>query len=369
MATRVETISLPLGGLLDKYLARGFLRVFFISLLCATLLYLTVDFFDRVSAFLDSGVPVGTVVLYFFYKTPLLVSRTFGFATLFSVLFCLGMLARTHELTAMRTSGISVQRIALPLVILSGIICLCVFFWNEGLVPIFNHQAQTIYKTQVKNKRPKNLLGTADLWLRGESSFINVDHFDANTNTLQGVTIFLLNRDFSLRGLIEIPAAEWNGRGWNIGEVTEWRLLPDGRVASQKPLTTPHIAETPEEFKLLAREPEEFGFFELQKQISDMRSKGIDTTAYEVDLQTKLALPLISPLMVLIAIPFALRRHMSGSMALSFGIAMLIGFGYWVLTAFCVSLGYSGALPPLAAAWLPTVTFSMVGLFFFTAEE
>jgi lipopolysaccharide export LptBFGC system permease protein LptF len=42
---------------------------------------------------------------------------------LFSALFCLGMLARTQEITAMRANGISVQRIALPLVILSLFIC------------------------------------------------------------------------------------------------------------------------------------------------------------------------------------------------------------------------------------------------------
>ena len=65
------------------------------------------------------------------------------------------------------------------------------------------------------------------------------------------------------------------------------------------------MTETPADLKLLARDAEEFTFFDLQKQIADMKSKGIDTTAFEVDLQTKLALPFISPLMVLLALPFA----------------------------------------------------------------
>jgi lipopolysaccharide export system permease protein len=73
--------------------------------------------------------------------------------------------------------------------------------------------------------------------------------------------------------------------------------------------------------------------------------------------------------MILIAIPFALKTQMSASMAMSFGVAMLIGFGYWVLSAFCVSLGHNGALPPLTAAWLPNAIFALIGLFFFTAEE
>jgi lipopolysaccharide export system permease protein len=55
-------------------------------------------------------------------------------------------------------------------------------------------------------------------------------------------------------------------------------------------------------------------------------------------------------------------------MAMSFGMAMLVGFGYWVLSAFCISLGHNGALPPWTAAWIPNAIFAMIGLFFFTSE-
>jgi lipopolysaccharide export system permease protein len=369
METRGKLKFLPIGGILDRYLVRGFLRIFMISLVCITALYLIVDFFDRISTFVDSGASVGTIVRYFFYKAPLSISRVTGFATLFSALFCLGMLTRTQEITAMRSNGISVKRMALPLLIVSAFVCFFSFFWNEALVPIFAHQAQTIFKTEVKNKKQQSMFGTADIWMRGEGSFVNVNNFDTSTSTLQGVTIFLLDRDFSLRALMEIPRARWNGEAWQAENVVEWHFLPDGKLVNQKATAAPPISETPDDLKLLARDAEEFTFFDLQKQISDMKSKGIDATAQEVDLETKLAFPLISPLMILIAIPFALKKPMTGSMAMSFGVAMLIGFGYWVLSAFCISLGHSGALPPRTAAWVPNAIFALVGLFFFTAEE
>lgn len=368
MAVRGEIKFLPLLGILDRYLAQGFLRVFIISLVCIAALYLVVDFFDRVSAFVDSGASMGTIIRYFFYKAPGSISRVIGFATLFSALFCLGMLTRTQEITAMRSSGISVQRIALPLFVLSLFICVGTFFWNETLVPAFAHQAQIVFRTEVKNKQQQSLFGTADIWIRGEGSFINIDKFETSTNTLNGITIFLLNRDLSLRGLMVIPTARWTGRVWEANEITEWHFLPDGTVTNQRVAVTPPISETPDDLKLLARDADEFTFFDLQKQIFDMKSKGIDAAPYEVDLQVKLAFPLISPLMILIATPFALRKQMSGSMAMSFGVAMLIGFGYWVLSAFCISLGHNGALPPWAAAWIPNSIFAMIGLFFFTAE-
>ena len=366
--TRIRSSSLPLGSILDRYLAAGFVRIFFLSLTVVTLLYVTVDFFDRIGRLLDAGVPLQTVARYFAYKAPLLISRVIGFATLFSTLFCLGMLARTHEITAIRSSGISVQRLALPLFILSLFICGFTFVWNETLVPVFAHRAQTIYLTEIRSKQQKSLLGTDDIWIRGENSFINVERFDARQGTLEKITIFRLQRDFTLSALVEIPRAQWSGNGWQTSRAVEWDLRGEEPLTQREVDATLPITETPSDLKLLAREAEEFTYFDLQKQIADMKSKGLDTTAYQVDLQSKIAFPLISPLMVLLAIPFAIKRQLSGNLSLSFGIAMMIGFSYWVLAAFCISLGHSGALPYWAAAWIPNAIFTMIGLYFFTAE-
>ena len=369
MTSRVRMGFLPLGGILDRYLTLGFLRVFAITLLWNTSLFFVVEFFEIVGSLIATDVGMWTIVSYFFYRIPIAISRVIAFATLFSTLFSLGMLARTQEVIAMRSSGISVQRIALPLLILSLLICLGTFFWNETVVPIFTRQAQLLKRNEIKKKQQKSLYGTADIWMRGDGSFVNVDDFNATTNTLQGVTVFLLDRDFSLRGLIEIPAAKWNGLGWQAEKATESVISKDGKVASKNTTAAVPITDSPEDLKLLALGAEEFTFFDLQKMIADIRNKGMNATRYEVDLQSKLALPMISLMVVLIAIPFALKKHLSGSTALSFGVAGLITFGYWVLSAFCLSLGRSAALPPWVSAWVPNAVFLMIGLFFFTAEE
>jgi lipopolysaccharide export system permease protein len=186
---------------------------------------------------------------------------------------------------------------------------------------------------------------------------------------VEGLTIFVLDRNFSLSGFVEVARGRWNGAAWDFADAVEWRFLADGKMVSQKVETRGLLSETPEDLKLLARDATEFTYFDLQRQIADMRAKGIDPTVYEVDLQSKLALPFISPLMVLLAVPFALKKQISGGIALSFGMAMLIGFSYWVLIAFCLSLGHGGAFPPWLAAWAPNLIFTLIGVYFFTAEE
>jgi lipopolysaccharide export system permease protein len=332
-------------------------------------LYTTIDFFERIGNLLEAGATASAIARYFFYKAPLLISRVIGFAALFSTLFCLGSLARSHEITALRASGISVGRIGWPLLMIGILLCGGTFVWNETLVPVFTRNSQNIYKAEIRNRQQKSVLGTHDLWIRGDGSFINIDSFDARSTTIENVTIFLLNRDFSLRALTEIPKAEWINDRWQTSGATEWVFVSEGKAAQQKEVTALPITETPEDLKLLARDAEEFSFFELQRQIADMRTRGIDTTAYEVDLHTKLALPFIAPLMVFLAIPFALKRRLSGSLSLSFGVTMVIAFSYWVLVAFCISLGHSGALPSWVSAWIPNIVFAMTAAFFFTAEE
>jgi len=370
---KIKTLVLwPFGGILDRHLIRGFLKIVGISLLCTAALYLIVDFFDRVDSLLKAGASVWTSIRYFLYKLPLLVSRVFGFAVLFSALFSVGMLSRTHELTAMRASGLSVHRISLPLFVASVLIGALNFFWNETVVPVFTREAQYIYKTEVKKKRgpAKSLLRTRDIWFRSEEAFISVDRVDPRRNVLEGLSIFLLNRDFTLRGLIEVPSAHWNGTRWEAKRPMEWQFLPNGQMVPREGDIALPLSETPEDLNLLARDPEEFSFFDLKKQIADLKGKGIDVKEQEVDMQVKLAVPFVSPLMVLLAIPFAVRQGRSGGLALSFGLTMLIGFGYWFMLSFCISLGHSGALPGWMAAWLPNLTMTMVGLFFYsTAEE
>ena len=97
--------------------------------------------------------------------------------------------------------------------------------------------------------------------------------------------------------------------------------------------------------------------------------KGIDASHYLVDLYLKLALPFSSLVLALIAIPIAgrLRRH--PSIAAIIGVGTAVGFGYWVLLGLATSLGQSGALPPLIAAWAANAIYALLGVVLFLWSE
>src|SRR5215475_1516354 len=140
----------PTQRIINRYLVATFMKIFLFSLLVAMFLFLLVEFVDRIDKFMNSGVSFQKILAYLFFRIPLSISRVFGWATLFSTFFALGLLSRNQEITAMRCAGLSINRIAFPLLGLSLLISLFTLFWNEGLVPVFTSKSEQIYKREVK---------------------------------------------------------------------------------------------------------------------------------------------------------------------------------------------------------------------------
>jgi lipopolysaccharide export LptBFGC system permease protein LptF len=51
------------------------------------------------------------------------------------------------------------------------------------------------------------------------------------------------------------------------------------------------------------------------------------------------------------------------------GLALIVGFSYWIFLALAVSLGHSGALSPFFAAWLANGVAFLLGVFFFLGVD
>jgi lipopolysaccharide export system permease protein len=126
-----------------------------------------------------------------------------------------------------------------------------------------------------------------------------------------------------------------------------------------------NIPEKPNDFKVMQKDAEKMGYFELRKYVKKIQLEGYDVTKYLVELQGKIAFPLVTLIMVFIAIPFSMRSERSGGVMQSLGIGIFIGFSYWIVHAFGMSLGKSELLPVFLAAWAANILFGAVAAVFF----
>ena len=354
---------------LDRYLLRQFFRVFCATLLVVILLHLASDIFNRVDNFMGSGATLSTAVWFFIYRLPLMISRVIGFAALFAAFLTLGSLAQGNELVAMGASGISLHRLTLPFLLAALGLSAAAFVWNETAVPVSTRQAKHIYDVEVHKKKRQSVFGDREIWMRSGGAFIRADDFDTEANRLHGLVIYRITPEFTMEGLIETPAATWNGKGWVPYGGTEWRLLEGEKLDRRALGSTLPLDQRPEDFRIFARSPDEFSYFELRRRIADLQTKGIDTVRDRVHLHTKLAIPLVTPLIILMAVAFAVKPGRKGGLALNFGLTIAIGFSYWVLLGFCVSLGRAGAMQPWLAAWLPNMLTGLLSLYLYTGSE
>jgi lipopolysaccharide export system permease protein len=354
----------PFAKILARYLVGEFLRILGLCLLAFIVVYLIADFSDRIDDFLKHQASVGAIIRYFVVRIPLIVNEVLPIAVLAAMLLGLGGLSRHNELTAMRASGVSPAQMVAPLLGVCLVLSGAIFLWNENVVPYFASRAHYINTVEIKKRQMQGLLGDQQVWARGQDMFYNIQSFDARSRTLVGITMYPIDSEFHLRGLVEIPKAMWDGNQWAFRSGVERRFGADGEIDTKdlQPGVL-ELREKPDDLMAARRDAEEFNYRELHDLVENLRKKGLDTTEYLVDLNLKLAVPFICTVMALISMPLGLRNLRSSSLANNIGAGLLIGSSYWFVLALAVSLGHSGALPPLVAAWTANLIFAGVGLF------
>ena len=348
--------------LLARHLVEIYLRAFALCLVGAITLLLVVEFFSRIGEFAAYNSNPALVASYFAMKTPKWLVEVYPAASLLAVMLGVGSLVRTNEVVALLSCGVSVSRIARPLLGMSILLSLGALAWNEYVVPPASGRARAIKDIDIKSMDSRGMLDATSLWLQVPQGFLNIDYFDATKNKLDGIKLHSVDEDFRLSRLIEIPDATWAGDRWRYENGTVREFSSDGSF-TYGPLVDLNVdlGGTPAEFRRKAPRSDEFSIRQLRQRIRMLEAKGLDPAGFETDLQFKFALPLSGIITVLIGLPLALRGSSRTGNAQHIGMGMAVCFLYWLTQAMTVSAGHAGTLPPVLAAWAANAIFLLVG--------
>jgi lipopolysaccharide export system permease protein len=348
--------------ILDRYILREFVRLFIFMVICFVGLYLIIDFFEKIKMFLSNSATPLQMASFFLFNIPMIISLTLPAAVLISALVTFGVLSKNSEIVAMKANGISLYRTSLPLIIMAGVICVIAFLFSEFITPFTNQKADHILKVEVQLGSFKQ----NQIWYRGKNGIYNFRIFYPEKQLLQGVTINYLNQQFQMTMRIDAQSAEWKDGRWAFSNVMITRFQDgDFPIVERLPQALIDLPERPADFMIAQRDADKMGYLELSKYIKKLQSDGYDTTRYRADMHGKIAFPLVSIILVIIGVSFSLRSERSGGVTQSIGAGIVIGFSYWLVFAFAMSLGRSGTLPPLLAAWMANILFGAASVFMF----
>jgi LPS export ABC transporter permease LptG/LPS export ABC transporter permease LptF len=356
--------------ILDEYVVREFLFMFFLVLAGFVLLILVFTVFDLLKDILSHNIGWSTVGEYLINLTPSMLYQITPLAVLIAVLVTFGVLNRNSEIIAMKATGISLYRLVIPIVSIAAILSVSLFLFDQYSIPQANRRQEALRNT-IKGKPAQTFLHPENNWIFGQlhpgepDRIFYYQFFDRDRNQFANLSVFefdpttfaLSRRIFAARAVWQPATASWlflNGwqRDINGASVSDYHEFAQTSFAE--------IHEAPEYFEKESLQSQEMNFGQLDHYIQDLSQSGFDTMKLRVKLWQKLAYPLMAVVMAVLAIPFALSMGRRGSLT-GIAVAIAVTLVYIVCNDLFEGLGSVNYLPAALAAWASDLLFGLVG--------
>ena len=352
--------------ILDRYILKEFLKFVGITSISFIVLFLIVDLFGRIKNFSINQATAAQIASYLIFSIPMIISYILPPAVLLSTLLTYSSLSKFSEVTAMKANGISIYRIAVPPLIFTIFLSISLFFFNELIAPAAEQRKENVLHAEIEKQKASGFFKKHEIWYLGDNAIYNFKIFFANKDILKGITLNYLNPDFTLKARIDADTGEWKNNQWVFYNVLSTHFDKNNMpVLERSKELIINIPEKPNDFKIIQKDAENMGYFELRKYVNKIQSDGYDVQLYLVALQGKIAVPFVTIILVIIGVSFSLRLERSGGVMQSIGVGIVIGFSYFVFHAFGMTLGRSGMLPALLAAWAANIIFSVAAALLF----
>lgn len=356
--------------ILDDYVLRSFLGSFALIEVSFILLSLVFSLFELLGDIIRNRASLDLVGDYLLNLTPSMIYSITPLSVLIAVLVTIGVFNRSSELTAMKATGISLYRVIVPILLIACALSATLFTFDQLYLPNANRRQEAL-RSEIKGKPPRTFLRPDREWVFGENRPGQPEHifyyefFDSANNRFANVTVLEFQPDqFVLARRIFASSASWDAQQHDWVFHNGWeRTFQNGATSSYRTFSAevfPEIAEPPGYFKKEDLQSSEMTFSELARYIHDLGQSGFDTVPLRVQLNKKIAYPLVTLVMAILAVPFALSMGRRGSLA---GVAVAIGvaIAYWVTAGLFEAMGNVNTLPAALAAWSPDLLFGLIG--------
>ena len=138
---------------IDKYVFRELLTPFMYSLMVLTMIFLVNFVIRAMDRILGKGLSIWVILEYIALNLAWILALAIPLSVLVAVLLAYGRLATDHEITAMRSGGISLPRIMAPALVFSILVGSFTLYFNTTILPDVNHRARLL-GSDIYRKRP-----------------------------------------------------------------------------------------------------------------------------------------------------------------------------------------------------------------------
>jgi LPS export ABC transporter permease LptG len=354
--------------LLDRYVVRNFLQVYFYCIAGFISIWLIFDISDNISTFIDEHVGLLLAVRYYATQVPQVFIILLPVSLLLALLFTLGRMSRANEVVSMLTAGVSLPRVLLPLVGMGLLTVAASMALNYSLAP----HAEMARKTFLSDARarPARYIEGQIFRNRTEARTWFVQNFRPGGTTFNNVQVLQqdANDNIVTNYLATRASYDPETKTWDLENVKVVHYDHAGNIVDEQiypSLKIEHWSETP--FRLgSANERAEFLSLPELREYLHFNADFPPTllAPFRTHLQYRLALPWTCLVVVCIAAPLGIGYSRRGVLS-SVAAAVFLVFSMNFLVHLFLALGEGDRVSPWVAAWTPNLLFAAIGLYLF----
>ncbi|MDD2852103.1 MAG: LPS export ABC transporter permease LptG [Desulfuromonadaceae bacterium] len=349
-------------SIIDRYISKVWLRMFLLCLSGFVALYLVIDLIEKMPRFLRAGGAAGDILVYFLWKFPEMISRTATFSILMATLLTLGVLSRDSEIIALRSCGVSLLRISVPLLGLGFVASIVLLVNAELVLPHSYSRTEMIDRIKIKKKGEQITFKRNNIWFRSKESILQARVFDPKERALGGVIVWGVDSSMNPVSRIDAETALYGDGSWTLKSAVVKKFQSAGYMSSSVKTMPLELDLKIEDLQVLDNDADNMSIHALNEYAMNLKRGGYQAYRYVTLMHSKIASPFAALIMVLLGIPFALRNNRSGGIAKGIGASVGIGFAFFVVNAVLLSYGRSGVLVPVVAAWGANILFMLGGV-------
>jgi lipopolysaccharide export system permease protein len=362
-------LAIPGFAIIDRYVAREVLAPFAVDVGLLTFALVTGKLLKLMDMVVNHGVSLGEVLGIIGYIMPAFLELTFPMALLLGVLMGFGRMSTDQEMTAARACGVSLYRLAVPVMFVAlGVYALSSYFafslrpWansnlRDKLYELSQTRTSAGMKEKIFNSNFPGLVVYVDEMSDTDSSMKGVMISDARDSHNQNTII-------AERGVI-LPDAKHDRLTLRLFEGSIFGIEPQNNATHVTSFKIYDLSvDTEESLGVSDVDPGEMTYAALRADIRDARAKGKPDYPAETELASKYTVPFATMLFALLGISLGLKPARGGHSE-RFGVSVALFFLYYSLMRVGETLAQRGKLNAWIAMSIPDLVFMALAFWFF----
>jgi lipopolysaccharide export system permease protein len=351
---------------LDWYIVKSYLSTFFFTMLLITMIAVTINYFEQVDKFMDSGLSFSKIALgYYLYFIPWINGLLWPLFALLAVIFCTSRMAKNSEIIAMLSAKVSYARLLRPYMIGAG--CLATLLWigNNYVIPHSNLKKNEFESKYIRASAKKFKTSNIHLWL-SPTEKIYIRNYSTHDSAARTFRLERF-RDNELVYTLKSNSLKFIGKPnlWKLENYEEHHFndMIERLVIKDNKTKDTSFNFVPDDFTRFANQMEVMNTTDLRAFLKSEQDRGLDSgKKYVIELYRRTSDPFTIFILTLIGVAVASRK-VRGGMGFHLAAGIVIGALFVILSKFSTTFSTNMNLAPEIGVWIPNMFFALVAMY------